>query len=96
MSWVRISRAEHRKITTSPAMQELVKKVAAKIAKEANAAAGIADGYVSESEITPNPDVAVDRRFAQSYVWAKTGEAIRAERRDAILMGIVASRGARR
>lgn len=95
MSGVSIPRREHRKISTSPAMQALVKKVAAEIAAQANANAGIIDGYVSESEIAPNPDVAVDRRFAQSYVWAKTGDAIRAENRDGILLGIAASQGAR-
>lgn len=96
MSGASIPVSEHRKIARSAAMKELVTQVAAEIAKKANAEAGITDGFVSESPVTPEPDVTVDRRTARAHVWAKTGEAIHAEIKNGILMGIAASDGARR
>jgi hypothetical protein len=93
-SWVYISRAEHRKIRTSKAMRDLVKQVADEIAKQANSKAGISDGYVTESPLSPNPDVTAKGDRARAHVWAKTGEAIRAEHKNAILMGIAAENGA--
>ena len=96
MSGASIPIREHRKIATSPAMQALVKQVAKEIAAEANSRAGITDGYVSESDVAPNPDVTVDRRTARGHVWAKSGAAIHAERKDAVLMSIAAEQGARR
>jgi len=91
--WLKLPRGEHNKIRRSPAMQKLVKQVAAEVAATANGRAGISDGYVSESSLAPNPDVTVGNDTARAHVWAKTGEAIRAEKRDAILLGIVADRG---
>lgn len=91
--WLSLKRGEHNKIRRSPAMQKLVKQVADQIAAEANSRAGISDGYVSESAVEPNPDVTVSNDSARAHVWAKTGDAIRAEKRDAILLGIVADRG---
>jgi hypothetical protein len=91
--WLKLPLGEHKKIRRSPAMQKLVKQVAAEVADIANARAGISDGYVSESSVAPNPDVTVGNDSARAHVWAKTGEAIRAEKRDAILLGIVADRG---
>lgn len=96
MSGVSIPRREHNKIRRSAAMQRLLAKEAAKIAGKANSAAGISDGYVSTSPVAPNPDLTVKGGSAQAHVWAKTGEAIRAERRNAILMGLAAGEGARR
>lgn len=96
MSGASIPKSEHRKIATSPAMRDLVKQVAAEIAAQANSMAGITDGYTSESPVDPNPDVTVDRRTARGHVWAKTGEAIYAERKNAILMTLAANEGARR
>lgn len=96
MSYVSIPLKEHNKIRRSKDMQNALAKEAARIAAEANSRAGISDGYVSTSPIEPNPDVTVKGGSAQAHVWAKTGDAIRAERRNAILMGIAASEGAHR
>ena len=94
MSWVKLTRRDHNAIRTSESMKRALKKEASRIANQANSRAGITDGYVTESSVEPNPDVTVSQGRARAHVWAKTTEAIRAERKNAILMGIAGDQGA--
>jgi hypothetical protein len=94
MSWVSLKRRDHNAIRTSESMKRALKKEASRLANLANSRAGITDGYVTESPVNPNPDLTVSQGRARAHVWAKTSEAIRAERKDAILMGIAGDDGA--
>lgn len=93
-SYVKIGRGEHNKIRRSKDVQAALAALAAQIADEANAAAGLTseNGYKSESPVEPNPDVTVGYDRARAHVWA-SGKAVAIENRDAILMGIAASKG---
>lgn len=91
---LKISLAEHKKIKRSAGVQDALRALAAKVAAEANSNAGISDGYVSESDAAPNPDLTVSADSARAHVWAKSGEAIAAERRNAVLMTIAGNEGA--
>lgn len=93
-SWVSIPLKEHNKIRRSKAMQAALAAEAAKVAAQANSRGGT-DGYRSESELEPNPDVTVKGGSAQAHVWP-SGEAVGVENRDAILMGLAASQGMKR
>lgn len=86
MSLLKLGRAEHNRIRRSAAMQDLVAQVAAEIAAEAGQRAGDPEGY-------GHGDVTVGRDRARAHVWARSGEAIRAERKSSPLMQIVAARG---
>lgn len=95
-SWVKISRRDHNTIRSSADMKKALADLAAQIAADANAAAGITpdanNGYKSESPLEPNPDVTVSMGRARAHVWA-AGAAVAVENADAILMGIAASKG---
>lgn len=90
MAGLKMTPREFYKIRRSAGMQRALAKLAAELADDANSRAGIADGYVSVSEVAPNPDVTVGKDTTRAHVWAKTGEAIRAERRNSPLMQIAA------
>lgn len=94
MSWVKIGRGEHNKIRRSKDVQNALADLAASIAAEANSRAGLTgdNGYKSDSPVEPNPDLTVGYDRARAHVWA-SGQAVRAENKDAILMGIAASKG---
>lgn len=94
MSWVKLTRRDHNAIRTSEHMKKALKKEASRIANLANSRAGISDGYVTESPVEPNPDLTVSQGRARAHVWAKTAEAIQAERKRGILMGIAGDQGA--
>lgn len=95
-SWVKIGRRDHNTIRRSQDVRNALAALAADIAAQANAAAGITpdvnNGYKSESPVEPNPDVTVGGDRARAHVWA-AGEAVGIENADAILMGIAASQG---
>jgi len=76
------------KIRKSAAMRQLVAQVAAEIATDASSRAGAPDGY-------GHGDVTVGSDRARAHVWAKTGDAIHAERKDSPLMQIVGEAGPR-
>ena len=69
-------------------MQQLVADEAAKIAAQCGSMAGDPDGY-------GHGDVTVGDDRARAHVWAKSGAAIHAERKDSPLMQIVAAAGPR-
>jgi hypothetical protein len=89
VSNVSIGISEHNKIRRSKAIQNALAAEAAKIAAEANSRAGLTadDGYKSDSPVAPNPDLTVGDDSARAHVWA-SGEAVRAEKQNAYLMGI--------
>jgi hypothetical protein len=87
MSWVKLTNRDHNAIRTSKSMQQALAKEAARIADEANARAGLSDGYTSTSELAPNPDLTVGGDRARAHVWP-TGAAIREEKKNGILMGM--------
>lgn len=93
MAGVSIPLRDHKQIANSGDVRRALKELAAKLAKDANSAAGIVDGYVSISEVPPEPDLTRGSDASRAHVWAKTGEAIRAERKEAILMGMVGDEG---
>lgn len=95
MAGLKLTPREYYKIRRSPGVQRALAKLAAELADDANSRAGIADGYVSVSEVAPNPDLTVGNDTARAHVWAKSGEAIRAERRDSPLMQLAAEGGRR-
>lgn len=82
-----MGRREFNAIRRSAWAQQIVAEAAADIAARAGAMAGDPEGY-------GHGDVTVGQDRARAHVWAKTGEAIRAEHRDAPLMQIVAENGA--
>lgn len=87
MSWVKLTKRDHESIRKSPAMRQALAELAAKIAEDANSAAGLDEGYTSTSEVEPNPDLTVSGDRARAHVWA-TGKAVRAENKNGILMGM--------
>jgi hypothetical protein len=89
VSWVKLGRADHNRIRRSKSIQNALADEAAKIAAQANSRAGIsaANGYKSDSPVEPNPDLTVGNDRARAHVWA-SGEAVRAEKQNAYLMGI--------
>lgn len=91
---LKITLGDHRKIKRSAGVQQALKELAAKVSAEANSRAGISDGYTSESDVAPNPDLTVSADSARAHVWAKTGAAIHAEKKNAILMAIAGDEGA--
>lgn len=95
-SYVSIPLKEHNKIRRSKDMKAALAAEAEHVAAEANSRAGITDGFVSTSPVAPNPDLTVKGGSAQAHVWAKTGPAIRAENKNAILMGLAANEGMHR
>lgn len=92
---LKITLGDHHKIKKSASVQAALRDLAAKVAAQANSMAGTdSDGYVSESDAAPNPDLTVSADSARAHVWAKSGEALAAERRNAVLMTIAGNEGA--
>ncbi len=95
-SYVKLGRGEHNKIRRSKGVQTALADLAAKIAAEANSAAGITaddrNGYRSESPVEPNPDLTVRYDRARAHVWP-SGKAVGIENKKEILMGIAARGG---
>lgn len=89
---LKITVGDHHKIKKSAGVQAALRDLAAKVAAQANSMAGT-DGYTSESEMAPNPDLTVGSDSARAHVWP-TGEAVGAEKRNAILMTIAGNEGA--
>jgi hypothetical protein len=91
---VKITLGDHHRIKRSAGVQQALRELAATVAAEANDRAGISGGYTSESDVAPSPDVTVSADGARAHVWARTGEAIHAEKKNAILMAIAGDEGA--
>jgi len=79
--------SEHRKIRNSPDVRAALLAIAEKVAAEAGNAADAEGGYGTSVRGFP------DR--ARAHVWPKSFAAIRAENKDAHLMGIAGREGAR-
>jgi len=90
---LKITLGDHHKIMKSAGVQAALRDLAAKVAAQANSMAGMSDGYTSESEMAPNPDLTVGSDSARAHVWA-TGEAVGIEKKNAILMTIAGNEGA--
>jgi hypothetical protein len=86
--------ADHRMISTMDDVANAVRLLSAELADQANSVANIKGGFVSESDVEPNPDLTIGTDSARGHVWAKTRQAIRAERKNAILMALAGSGGA--
>ena len=66
-------------------MKDALTDIAVDIAREAGQRAGDSEGYGN--------DLTVGTDRARAHVWARSGKAIHAERKDAVLLQIVAERG---
>lgn len=85
MGRLSIPRSEHNAIRTSAGVRAALSDLAVEIADEASRRGRAPDGYGN--------DLTVGTDRARAHVWARSGEAIRAERRDAPLLQIIAERG---
>ena len=80
-----MTNADHAEIRTSAGVQAELRKVASKIAAQANSLAGAPGGY--------GTDLTVGSDRARAHVWPQTPKARRAEAKSAPLMQIVAAEG---
>jgi len=85
MSRLEFPISEHRAIRRSASVQAELKSIARKIASQAGMRAGDPDGY--------STDLTVGSDRARAHVWPSSRQAIRAENKHAILMGIVGDKG---
>ncbi|QBI96250.1 neck protein [Mycobacterium phage Patt] len=77
--------SEHRKIRRSPEVQARLRSIASDVARRAGSSAGDPGGY--------GTDLTVESDRARAHVWPESGKAIRAEVKNAHLMGIAAAEG---
>jgi hypothetical protein len=87
MSRLNFPISEHRKIRLSRDVQAELTAIAERVAAEASSAAGQPNGY--------GTDIQTYTDRARAHVWPQTRAAIRAENKNAYLMGIAGSKGAR-
>jgi hypothetical protein len=79
--------SEHRKIRRSRDVQAALTAIAERVAAEAGSAADTPGGY--------STDIKTYTDRARAHVWPKSFAAIRAENKDAHLMGIAGREGAK-